>query len=98
VVGWADRYLDVGRWAVAGLSEGGTCAVDLALRHPRLFGEFADYSGDLDPNLGTEANTIRVLYGGRAGEWTVHDPRHLMSIHRYPGMRAWFAAGRSDSK
>jgi S-formylglutathione hydrolase FrmB len=81
-----------------GLSEGGTCSVDLALRHPHLFDTFADYSGDLDPNLGPELNTIRVLYQGHADQWIRHDPLHLMATHRYDGMNAWFAAGDGDSK
>jgi S-formylglutathione hydrolase FrmB len=98
VVGWADHHFHVGQWAVAGLSEGGTCAVELALRHPRLFRVFADYSGDPFPNLGTEANTIRLLYHGNAAEWAAHDPRRLLARHRYPELRGWFAAGRSDSK
>jgi enterochelin esterase-like enzyme len=40
---------DPARWAVAGLSEGGTCAITLALHHPDLYGSFADFSGDLAP-------------------------------------------------
>ncbi len=98
VVNWATRNFDIGSWATVGLSEGGTCAIDLALLHPHLFHAFADFSGDLDPNLGTRTNTIKILYHGHAREWVAHDPMHLMATHRYPGLRGWFAAGRNDSK
>ena len=40
------------RWAVVGFSEGGTCAVDLALAHPTVYQHFVDLAGDDRPTLG----------------------------------------------
>ena len=97
VVRWADRMFRVDRWAVAGLSEGGTCAVDLALRHPRLFGVFADLSGDLYPNLGPPARTIHLLYRGDRRTWFAHDPMHLMASARYTDL-ARVVRGRSERR
>ena len=55
---------DAGGWAVAGLSEGGYCGLELALRHPDLFSVIGDFSGDLYPSV---AGGLRHLfYGGPA--------------------------------
>lgn len=53
-------------WGVLGFSMGGTCAVDLAVTHPELFGTFDDIAGDIGPNTGTRAQTVARLYGGSA--------------------------------
>ncbi len=62
------------RWAVVGWSMGGTCAVDLAVMHPELFGTFQDISGDLGPNTGTKTQTIARLYGGNPAAWPTSIP------------------------
>jgi S-formylglutathione hydrolase FrmB len=69
------------RWAVAGFSSGGTCAVDLAVMHPESFGAFLDIAGDLGPNTGTKAQTIDRLYGGDEQAWSTFDP--ATAITRY---------------
>ncbi len=101
VVGWVEHNFGVPgqkmAWGVAGLSEGGTCAIDLALRNPRLFAAFADFSGDLNPNLGTRVHTIERLYSGQAAQWNAHSPLHLLATHRYPSLHGWFEAGLGDS-
>ena len=40
--------------AIAGLSEGGTCAVTLALNNPAEYDTFASYSGFADPTYQTD--------------------------------------------
>ena len=87
---------DPDRWAVAGLSEGGTCAIELALRHPDLFHTFADFSGDLGPTLGTPASTISELFGGSRSVWQEHDPLTILSRRRFPQLSGWFEAGTGD--
>jgi S-formylglutathione hydrolase FrmB len=49
------------RWAVAGWSMGGTCAVDLAVMHPDIFSAFVDMAGDIAPNSGTLPGTHRLV-------------------------------------
>jgi len=87
--------------AIVGYSEGGTCAVTLALRHPDLVGTFVDIGGDIRPNLGLrpgqEARTVAGLYGGDASQWPLHDPLHLLASHRYPSTAGWFEDGLSDA-
>lgn len=84
------------RWAVVGFSEGGTCAIDLALTHPKLFGHFVDLAGDAKPTLGNPEHTLSALFGGSAAEMASHDPAHLLATHRYKGMTAWFAVGVNE--
>jgi S-formylglutathione hydrolase FrmB len=75
---------DPARWAVAGYSEGGMCAVTLVLRHPDLFGSFVDVAGDVAPSVGgggdgprARQRTIAVLFGGRSKDWLGHDAAAL---------------------
>ena len=86
---------DPGRWAIAGFSEGGTCAFELALRHPDVYGAFVDIAGDWAPNLGSEADTLSKLYGGDRAAMAAHDPAKLLAANRHQ-LRGWFVVGASD--
>lgn len=80
-------------WAVAGWSMGGTCAIDLAVMHPTLFGTFVDIAGDIGPNTGDKQQTIARLYGGNAQQWAAYDPRTVMAAHGpYTAMTGLFYA------
>jgi enterochelin esterase-like enzyme len=85
-------------FAVAGLSDGGTCATMLALRNPTVFQTFATYSGYSSPTyLNDDAQqTITTLYGGSKANYEAHNPVHLLTGQQYPGMAGWFTAGQSD--
>ena len=65
-------------WALAGLSEGGACAIMLALRHPDLFSTFGDFGGLSGPRVGesdTDTDpTVAELFGGSRQEFAAHDP------------------------
>jgi S-formylglutathione hydrolase FrmB len=87
-------------WAVGGLSEGGTCALILALRHPALFAAACDFSGDEYPST---AGGDRKLFFGSPAEVAAtersFDPRDLLAQwprdERSPAV--WLSVGRSDS-
>jgi len=85
-----------GAWAIAGYSEGGTCAVTLALRHPDRFAAFADLAGDSHPDVGGHRRTVRALFGGSEAAFAEHDPVALLAHGSYPELAGWFASGRSD--
>jgi S-formylglutathione hydrolase FrmB len=68
-------------WGVAGFSSGGTCAVDLTVMHPDLFGTFVDIAGDLSPNSGSKAQTIDRLFGGNSAAWSDFDPSTVVVRH-----------------
>ncbi|WP_224391853.1 alpha/beta hydrolase family protein [Pseudonocardia sp. ICBG1293] len=88
-------------WAVAGLSEGGSCAVMLALRHPTVFATFGDYAGLLGPRVGDSnggvADTVAGLFGGSPTAFAAHDPATLLATNRVPGLAGWFEVGDADT-
>jgi Putative esterase len=85
------------RWGVVGFSEGGTCALDLALEHPAVFGRFVDVSGELAPTFGASVDhTLTGLYAGNATAMLHNEPLWLLSHHTYPGTEGWLAGSRAD--
>jgi len=88
-----------GSIAIAGLSEGGLCATMLALRHPKEYPAFANFSGDASPTyqyVGKQ-QTIQVLFGGSAADYNAHNPPYLLTQQHFAGMAGWFEAGAQDS-
>jgi S-formylglutathione hydrolase FrmB len=89
-------------WAIAGLSEGGTCAIMLALRHPDLFATFGDFSGLAGPRVGETnadtADTIAALFGGSEQEFAAHEPADLLAGGRFPLLGGWFQVGALDAE
>lgn len=100
---WVDASLAPSRlsrdWAIGGLSEGGTCAMSLSLRHPAQFPTFLDFGGD---ERITHHGGAIVLFRGtpverlRAAE--SYDPVLLLRRVRRPGrLHGWFEVGTRDS-
>lgn len=87
---------DPHQWAIAGLSEGGTCALELAARHPDRFATFADFSGDAAPTLGSQGVTERSLYGGSWRERIAHDPTTWFAIDAAADVEGFVAVGSND--
>lgn len=78
-------------WGVVGWSMGGTCAVDLAVMHPDVFGTFVDIAGDAAPNAGTRAETIDRLFAGNTAAYASFDPATVINQHGpYRGEAGWF--------
>jgi S-formylglutathione hydrolase FrmB len=78
-------------WGVVGFSSGGTCAIDLAVMHPDLFGGFVDIAGDAGPNMGSKEQTVTRLFGGSMAEWSAFDPTTVMTKHpAYSGVSGLF--------
>jgi S-formylglutathione hydrolase FrmB len=93
------RFMGTGsghRWAVAGNSLGGTCALLLTLRHPDRFVGSADLSGDAGPNFGSPKHTVQRLFDGSWQQYRDHDPATLLHSREYEGVDAWFEVGTRD--
>jgi enterochelin esterase-like enzyme len=98
IVPWANRHLPTlaarsGR-VVAGLSAGGYGAVDIALRHPRLFGTVEAWSGEFRaPRDGSLAHAT-------AAQLAAHDPSSLVRgeapFLRRLGTRFFLSCGTRD--
>jgi len=90
---WAERTLPVshGPAAIAGLSAGGFGAVDIGLRHPRLFDSLESWSGYFHPL------DDGVFRHATAAYLTVHDPRSLIRVEapllRRLGTRFFLSSG-----
>ncbi|MEA3020356.1 MAG: hypothetical protein QOI47_1880, partial [Actinomycetota bacterium] len=88
---------DARHWAVIGYSEGGTCALTLALAHPDKFSSFVDIAGDLRPTAArTPHRTIMRLFGGRRSQWYRHDPLTLLRLPALRHATGWIVAGSGD--
>jgi S-formylglutathione hydrolase FrmB len=87
-----------GSIAVAGLSEGGTCAMNLALTSPKEFPVFANYSGDESPTYMSDnkEQTIQALFGGSVADYNANNAPYLMTTRHFTGMAGWFEAGAQD--
>ncbi|RFA14406.1 hypothetical protein B7R22_09200 [Subtercola boreus] len=102
VVAWITAHLPASAgpemWAIAGFSEGGTCAVQLGAEHPELFGGLLDISGELVPTNGsTPQATIDSGFAGSVSAYTAAQPLTILKEHTpYTGSFAVFAVGEND--
>jgi len=88
-----------GSIAIAGLSEGGTCAVTLALNNAKNISIFADYSGDESPTYysDNQQQTIHALFGGSLANYNAHNPPYILAHQQFKGMAGWFEVGAQDT-
>ena len=105
VPAWIRHHLQVdadpAKWAVGGLSYGGTCALQLALTAPQLYPTFVDISGQAGPTLGTRADTVHAAFGTRPGAdaaFRAVDPLGLLLTHRYLATAGVLVAGADDAE
>ncbi|MGK5637420.1 alpha/beta hydrolase [Streptomyces sp. URMC 126] len=83
-------------WAVSGISFGGTCALQLGVNAPHVYGVLNDVSGQEEPTLGSRKKTVDEAFGGDAAAFARVNPLDVMARERFPGTRAAFVAGRDD--
>lgn len=76
-------------WAIAGLSERGTCALMLTLRHPDVFRSFGNYSGSHFGVGDGESQADEKAYHQ-------HDPSKLMKGGDLSDLGGWFEVGAED--
>lgn len=89
---------DAHDWAIGGLSQGGTCAIQLGAGFPQLFGNIIVASGELAPTLGDDATTIRKGFGGSAAAYEAAKPATLLAKNApYSDTFALFGVGADDT-
>ncbi|MCE3551377.1 esterase family protein [Pseudonocardia sp. RS11V-5] len=95
---WAAATLQTapGPMAVGGFSFGGTCALQLALRHPDTFPTFLDVSGQAEPTLGDRASTVAAAFGGDDGAFDRVAPMSELRRRAYPDLHGTLVVGRDD--
>ncbi len=86
-------------WAVAGLSEGGSCALQMALRHPNLFVAAGDFGGEDHPYV--SGGPRHLFFGTTTAQLdaaeAAYDPRVLLA-HWHARLKPAlaFGVGRTD--
>ena len=87
---------DPSRWGIAGLSEGGTCALAIALRHTVDFGAVGDFSGEPRQSIGAAGATLHDLFGGSRARQASYDPNLLLDGTLRSRLSAMFIVGDQD--
>ncbi|WP_111766651.1 alpha/beta hydrolase [Nakamurella deserti] len=88
---------DPARWAVGGLSAGGTCALQLATRDPAAYPTVLAFSAQDHPVLETGDDTLDTMFGGDRAAYDAVDPMALLADGTYPASAGFFAAGADDA-
>lgn len=83
-------------WAIGGLSNGGTCALQLAVRAPGVYGRFLDISGEYEPLNGSRHDTIQEYFDGDAAAYAAINPVEIMQRQRFPDTAGRIAVGLAD--
>lgn len=100
---WIRAHLNVQTsaraWAVGGFSQGGTCSLQFASKHPDLFGSMIDVSGQEGPALSTVEKTVLQGFAGDHREYRAAQPAAILRAHApYADSAAFFAAGEDDAR
>ena len=103
VPAWIKGNLDVdanpAHWAIGGFSYGGTCAVQMATRHPDVFASFLAVSPEREPALTVDRSvTIDKAFHGNANAFDAQVPLTLLAEKKYPQVRGFFASGAQDAQ
>lgn len=87
--------------SIAGNSEGGMCALMLALRHPDRYASFADLSGLTRPTVGETDDpprTVAQLFAGSRNAYDEHDPIQLLDKRSVTSLAGWLRCGSADTR
>ena len=88
---------DTTHWAVAGLSNGGTCALQMVTRMPDRFTTFLDMSGESEPSLYDRATTVAQAFAGDEAAFAANNPADLMATGTgFSQVAGIFSSGTSD--
>ncbi|OJX67913.1 MAG: hypothetical protein BGO95_06020 [Micrococcales bacterium 73-13] len=103
VVHWIETRLpattDHARWAIGGMSQGGTCASQLGPAHPDLFGGFVDASGELVPSVGSVDDTVARGFDGDRSAYLAATPLAILAANApLTGMIAVLGVGEQDTR
>jgi enterochelin esterase-like enzyme len=100
VPAWVRAHLQVAQgreaWAIAGLSSGGTCALQMAVRAPAVYGRFLDISGEYEPLDGSRRQTIDEFFHGDAAAYAAVNPVDIMRHQRFPDTAGRIVVGLDD--
>ena len=88
---------DTTKWAVGGLSSGGTCGLQLVVNAPNEFKTFVNLSGlDFIAWSGV-ADAIHGLFDGDARAYAAVNPRNVLQTKKFPAVAGFVAVGEHDT-
>ena len=87
---------DTHKWAVGGLSAGGTCGLQLVVNDPTAFSTFLDFSGRPDITLADRQDAIKQLFNGNETAYTKVNPVDVLERKRFPNSAGFVSNGADD--
>lgn len=93
---------DQNKWTIAGLSYGGTCAMQVLANDPQSYGGFLNLSGYEEPALGSRKETVDTFFHGNVQAFLAINPKDIFENAikqqdpRFNGKKAIFVTGDSD--
>jgi S-formylglutathione hydrolase FrmB len=100
VPAWIRQHLQIAQerdmWVIGGLSNGGTCAMQMAVRAPETYGRFLDIAGEYQPLDGSEKETVSKYFGGDPNAYAAINPVEIMKTHRFDDTAGRLVAGTGD--
>ncbi|MDJ0348006.1 alpha/beta fold hydrolase [Cryobacterium sp. PH29-G1] len=101
VVNWARANLNIINdpryWTIAGYSNGGQCAISLAAKHPNLFSNVVDISGEEFPGSEIQAATLADVFHGDQASYDAMKPLNLLAAKKFTDTVAVFTVGSNDT-
>lgn len=88
---------DPRKWAIGGLSYGGTCAFQMATNFPAVYPTFLDLSGQIEPTLGDRKQTVDAAFGGNDAAFVAVNPQDLLREKKFPDSAGVFVVGKQDN-
>jgi enterochelin esterase-like enzyme len=89
---------DTATWAIGGLSNGGTCSLQMAVTAPQVYRTFLDISGEAEPTLGDHAATVAAAFGGDEAAFAAVNPLDVLAARSFPGTAGYLVAGAQDDE
>ncbi|MEO3939539.1 alpha/beta hydrolase-fold protein [Paenarthrobacter nicotinovorans] len=83
-------------WTIAGYSNGGQCAISLGAKHPDVFGNILDISGEEYPGAEAPGANLANIFHGDQAAYDAQKPVNIMSKTKFKDTTAVFTAGAND--
>ena len=101
VVNWAESNLNIINdpryWTIAGYSNGGQCAISFAAKHPDLFSNVVDISGEEFAGSEIEAATLADVFQDDQAAYDAIKPLNLLAARKFTDTAAVFTVGSDDT-
>lgn len=100
VVAWARTHLhvlpDAAHWTIAGYSNGGECALSLGAKHPEIWGNVLDISGEEYPGSDHPGQTLARDFAGSTAAYQAVRPLTVLAGRHYVNTVGIFTVGSND--